>query len=51
MEKYGDVPMDYADATLVALGEEIASNVVFTLDRPGFSTYRLNQRKAFQIVP
>ena len=51
MEKYADVPMDYADATLVALGEEITSDVVFTLDRRGFSTYRLNQRKAFQIVP
>ena len=51
MEKYRDVPMDYADATLVALGEEIGSDAVFTLDRRGFSTYRLNQRKAFQIVP
>ena len=51
MEKYADVPMDYADATLVALGEEITSDVVFTLDRRGFSTYRLNQRTVFQIVP
>ena len=51
MEKYHDVPMDYADATLVALGEEIGSDAVFTLDRRGFSAYRLNQRKAFQIVP
>ena len=51
MEKYRDVPMDYADATLVALGEEIGSNAVFTLDARGFSTYRLNQRKAFQIFP
>ena len=51
MEKYRDVPMDYADATLVALGEEIGSDAVFTLDRRGFSAYRLNQRKAFQIAP
>ena len=51
MEKYRDVPMDYADATLVALGEEIGGDVVFTLDRRGFATYRLNQRKAFQILP
>ena len=51
MEKYADMPMDYADATLVALGEEITSDVVFTLDRRGFSTYRLNQRTVFQIVP
>ena len=51
MEKYRNVPMDYADATLVALGEELGTDRVFTLDRRGFSAYRLNQRKAFQLVP
>lgn len=51
MEKYQDVPMDYADATLVALGEELGTNQVFTLDRRGFATYRLNGRKSFQIIP
>ena len=51
MEKYHNVPMDYADATLVALGEELETDTVFTLDRRGFSTYRLNQRRAFRLVP
>ena len=51
MEKYRDVPMDYADATLVALGEELDIDLVFTLDRRGFSAYRLNQRKAFHLIP
>ncbi len=51
MEKYRDVPMDYADATLVALGEEIGCDAVFTLDRRGFSAYRLKSRKAFQVLP
>ena len=51
MEKYRNVPMDYADATLVALGEELDTNLVFTLDRRGFSAYRLNQRRSFQLVP
>jgi len=51
MAKYEDVPMDYADATLVALGEELDTNLVFTLDRRGFSTYRLKGRKTFQIIP
>ena len=51
MERYRNVPMDFADATLVALAEELATDRVFTLDRRGFSTYRLNRRKAFQIVP
>ena len=51
MEKYRNVPMDYADATLVALGEELGTDAVFTLDHRGFSVYRLNQRKAFRLVP
>jgi len=51
MEKYQDVPMDFADATLVALGEELDANQVFTLDRRGFSVYRLHGRRAFQILP
>jgi hypothetical protein len=51
MERYRNVPMDYADATLVALGEELGTDLVFTLDRRGFSTYRLNQRRAFQVLP
>lgn len=51
MEKYRNVPMDYVDATLVALGEELGTDLVFTLDRRGFSAYRLNQKKAFQLVP
>ena len=51
MERYRNVPMDFADATLVALGEELETDWVFTLDRRGFSTYRLGQRKPFQIIP
>ena len=51
MEKYHDLPMDYADATLVALAEESETDHIFTLDRKGFSTYRLRGRKAFRLVP
>lgn len=51
MEKYRDVPMDFADATLVVLGEEAGTNWVFILDRRGFSTYRLRGRGAFRILP
>jgi len=51
MEKYQDVPMDYADGTLVALGEETDTDQIFTLDRRGFSTYRLRGKKAFRLVP
>ena len=51
MERYRNVPMDFADATLVVLGEELETNWVFTLDRCGFSTYRMNRNRPFQIVP
>lgn len=51
MEKYQDVPMDYADGTLVALGEDIDTDRVFTLDRRGFSTYRVRGKRAFKVVP
>jgi uncharacterized protein len=49
--KYADLPMDFADATLVALAEEIDCTSVFTTDRTDFSVYRLRGRKAFRIVP
>ncbi len=51
MERYRNVPMDFADATLVVLGEELETDWVFTLDHRGFSTYRMNRNRAFQIVP
>jgi len=51
MVKYDDVPMDYADATLVALAEELKTSEIFTLDRKGFTAYRWQHRRAFRIHP
>jgi uncharacterized protein len=51
MERYRNVPMDFADATLVVLGEELRTQWVFTLDRRGFATYRMTRNRAFQIIP
>lgn len=51
MDRYRNVPMDFADATLVALAEELETDWVFTLDRRGFSTYRMNRNRSFQIIP
>jgi len=51
MEKYEDVPMNFADATLVSLAEEIDVVEVLTLDRRGFSTYRIRGKTAFKILP
>jgi uncharacterized protein len=51
LDKYADVPMDFADATLVALGEELGTSFVFTTDRTDFSIYRLKDRRSFRILP
>jgi predicted nucleic acid-binding protein len=51
MEKYGNVPMDFADATLVRLAERERTRTVFTLDRRGFSTYRIGRSARFDIIP
>lgn len=51
MEKYEDVPMDFADATFIAQVEERQAEHIFTLHRRGFSTYRLHGRKPFAILP
>lgn len=51
MEKYSNVPMDFADATLVVLAEETRVNEIFTLDLRGFQAYLLNGKKSFIIYP
>lgn len=50
MEKYADLPMDYADATLVLLAERLGVFDVLTLDRRGFTVYRSTQGKHFTLV-
>jgi predicted nucleic acid-binding protein len=51
LAKYDDVPMDFADATLVALAEEVNVGKVFTLDRRGFGAYRFHRNRPFSIFP
>lgn len=50
MERYADTPMDYADATLVLLGEGLGVQDILTLDRRGFSVYRMKRRRSFHLV-
>jgi predicted nucleic acid-binding protein len=50
MQKYHDLPMDFADATLVRVAEREGLQQVFTLDRRDFAAYRVG-RRAFTIVP
>jgi len=51
IEKYKDLPMDYADATLVMLAEELGTDLVFTTDRRDFEVYRFGRDRPFRIVP
>jgi predicted nucleic acid-binding protein len=51
MEKYSDLPMDFADATLVVLAEELGTNLVLTTDRRDFGIYRLADGRSFEVVP
>ncbi len=51
MEKYKDVPMDFADATLVALAEEMGIHEIFSLDEKGFNVYRIHSKKTFKVWP
>lgn len=50
MSTYSDLPMDLADATLVAFAEERGHRRVFTLDSD-FQVYRLHGRQRFEVVP
>ena len=51
MGKYKDMPMDFADATLVVLAEETGIHEIFTLDTKDFHTYRIRGRKTFALWP
>ena len=48
---YRDLPMDFADATLVVLAEELNTRNVFTTDRRDFGTYRIAGKAKFRIKP
>lgn len=50
MDKYADMPMDLADATLVALAEETGQRKIFSLDSE-FHVYRIRGRLRFEVVP
>lgn len=51
MSLYQNVPMDFADATLVNLANQLNCYTVFTLDVKDFSIYRGAGNKAFDIFP
>ncbi|HZL34936.1 MAG TPA: PIN domain-containing protein [Tepidisphaeraceae bacterium] len=51
MEQYADLPMDLADASLVAVAEQLNLRQIFTLDRRDFIIYRTREGAAFEVVP
>jgi predicted nucleic acid-binding protein len=50
MRKYHDVPMDFADASMVVLAEILGLKQIFTLDKH-FYAYRIWGQEAFEVVP
>ncbi|MGI9304583.1 MAG: type II toxin-antitoxin system VapC family toxin [Gammaproteobacteria bacterium] len=51
MSKYADLPMDFADATLIHAANREGIGRIFTLDRRDFTVYRLKRGRTFSIVP
>jgi hypothetical protein len=50
MTKYADRPMDFADASMVAIVERLNLERIVTLDRTDFSIYRMRGNRPFVIV-
>ena len=50
MNKYADTPMDFPDATLVWTAEKTGADKIITLDRRGFSTFRIGKNRRFKLL-
>ena len=48
MQKYRDLPMDLADASLVILAEELGSGQILSVDYRDFNSYRWKNTEPFQ---
>ena len=48
MEKYRDLPMDLADASLVIAAEDLGSGRILSTDERDFHAYRWKQRRPFK---
>lgn len=51
MSRYWDRPMDFADATLVHLAKREVLTVILTVDHADFTTYRIEGKKQFRVLP
>lgn len=53
MAQYRDCPMDFADASLVAVACQLQISEVFTVDRKDFYVYRINighEQRSFTVI-
>jgi hypothetical protein len=50
MRKHAGVPMDFADASPVAVAERMRLDRIFTVNRKHFTLYRLHGKKAFTVL-
>jgi len=50
MGKYQDLPMDFADGTLVCIAQDLGIYDVVTFEKTHFSLYRIG-RKPFSLMP
>lgn len=48
MKRYDNLPMDFADASLVVLAEHLGHGRILTSDRRDFSIYRWHNTKPFE---
>jgi predicted nucleic acid-binding protein len=49
--RYEDLSVDFADATLVVLAEQLGADSVLTTDHRGFEIYRVEGRRRIPILP
>ncbi len=49
-DKYRDLPMDLADASLVTVADQLGMKTIFALDKD-FHIYRLRDGSALKVVP
>jgi predicted nucleic acid-binding protein len=51
MDKYADLPLGLADASVVAIAEELGAREIATLDRRDFSVVRPRHTSSFVLLP
>jgi len=50
MKKYQDLPMDFADATLVSTGQDLGIYNIVTFDKKDFGIHRAGRKTFFNVL-